>query len=191
MIGPGGSNIQKAKDIESVKHINVRACADDETLSECIILASDPAGAERARDILEMSQDFEIVPKMVKKDLIGKEGTNVKELENRAGVIKICTLEHLQNIRRLAKNNPNARSNAIHTPFEDEEAPEDENYCKLIIIGPKGQVPFAKMMIQTEVEVIQQKVGCTLLSLSCLCWVTWSVSTKCLSLKVVYIFEHL
>jgi len=158
VIGQGGSNIQKAKDIKSVKHINVRASMDDPAVGECIILANDHDGAVHAREILEMAQDFEIIPKRVKKDLIGKDGSNVKELEQRAQVIKICTLEHLQNIRRLAKNNPNARGSAFQTPFDDEAEPEDENYCKLIIIGPKEKVPFAKMMIQTETEVIEQKV---------------------------------
>ena len=169
VIGLGGDNISKAKKIEGVKHIHVRNTGD-ETMSECLILATDQNAAEEARAILEMAQDYELIPAdpFVRKELIGIEGKNIQELEKRSNVIKICTLEHLKYIRDSSRNyyrtnrqqqnnNNNDQSQQQQQSFINEEEPQDKNFKKLIIIGPREKVPFAKMLIKSQVDLIQQR----------------------------------
>jgi len=93
---------------------------------------------------------------VVRKELIGKDGTNIQELEQRAHVIKICTLDHLKYAHYGQRQR---RGNKQEPPqsFINEEPSEDPNKVKLIIIGPKEKVPFAKMLIKSQVELIQQK----------------------------------
>jgi len=165
VIGPRGDNIQKAKKLEQVRHINVRNV--DERTSECIILATSQQAADEARAILEMDQAAEVIPRAVKKDLIGKDGVNIRDLERRSQVIKICTLEHLQHIRerdreRDARDNRDGPSAPLspRSPLALPalmQPPQDESLCKLIIIGPKEYVPFAKMLIQTQVQHLAQQ----------------------------------
>merc|ERR1712176_1176565 len=88
---------------------------------------------------------------MVRRELIGKNGENVKELEQRTNVIKICTMEHLKAInQRRAQQN-------MQPSFHEEEPCEDPNMMKLVIIGPKEMVPFAKMLIKSQVTSIQER----------------------------------
>merc|ERR1712228_105369 len=149
VIGSKGANVLNAKKIEGVKHINVRNISD--TQSECLILATDQNAAEEARQILEMCQDFELIPRDVRKELIGKDGENIKLLEQRTKVIKICTLDHLKYINQNRYNQQQSAS------FLDEEDCKDPNLVKLIIIGPKEMVPFAKMLIKSNIASIQEK----------------------------------
>merc|ERR1712176_322622 len=88
---------------------------------------------------------------MVRRELIGKNGENVKELEQRTDVIKICTMEHLKAInQRRAQQN-------MQPSFHEEEPSEDPNMMKLVIIVPKEMVPFAKMLIKSQVTSIQER----------------------------------
>merc|ERR1712176_1513121 len=101
--------------------------------------------------MLEIVQDFEVIPRMVRMELIGKNGANVKELEQRTNVIKICTMEH------LAMINDGRRRQGFEAAFKEEEPVEDPNMMKLVIIGPKEMVPFAKMLIKSQVTSIQER----------------------------------
>jgi len=126
-------------------------------------LATTPQAGEEARGILEMAQAAEVVPRAVKKDLIGKDGVNIRDLERRSQVIKICSLEHLRMIRERESER---RGDGRREEEDDDwtaggdslmQQPSDESLCKLIIIGPKEYVPFAKMLIQTQVQHLAQQ----------------------------------
>lgn len=160
LIGTKGENIQKAKKIAGVKHINVMNY-NNNTESVCLILATDQHAADEARAILEMEQGFELIPAdpNLRKELIGRDGNNIKQLEERSHVLKICTLEHLQNIIQNTQYNYNRRSrdNYQREHFINVKESEDPNFIKLIIIGPKEKVPFAKMLIKSQVTLIQEK----------------------------------
>jgi len=163
VIGTKGANIEKAKDIDGVRHIWVRKV--DDATSECLILATDKEAAHEARCILEMEQTFELIPKdpNLKKELIGKDGENIRQLEERSNVIKISTLRNLQQLRmrQQAQQPQRARMGGggmdFNQSFIDDRECEDPNFQKLIIIGPKSSVDIAKNFIQMEVSTIQQK----------------------------------
>jgi len=157
VIGTKGENIQNAKKLEGVKHINVRNL--NETESECLILATDQEGANDARAILEMEQGSELIPAdpNLRKELIGRDGHNIQQLEKRSHVIKICTLDHLRYIQQSSQSYYNRNNYQPSQSFIDEEESTDNNLIKLIIIGPKEKVPFAKMLIKSQVALIQEK----------------------------------
>ena len=104
VIGSSGKNIEKAKQVSGVQHINVRNLSDTE--SECLILATDKDAALDARNILEMEQGSQLIPSdpQIRKELIGRDGKNIQDLEKRSKVIKICTLDHLQYIQESTYN---------------------------------------------------------------------------------------
>jgi len=171
VIGKEGKNIEAAKNIPGVKHINVNIEA-----AEVLIIATDRNAAEEARHVLEMSQDYELIPndQSLIRELIGG-GKNIKDLEVKSKVIKISTLQHLRSRPPREREYRGDRDrdreldqdgNVLPSPrgrfnqsFIDEPECEDENYQKLIIIGPKEKVDYAKLVIRQSLDAVQQKLN--------------------------------
>lgn len=97
IVGKGGSNIRKAREVEGIISIEVSKPGDsgDDGGEMCnvSVLAESSDAAESARDILEFTEETVTLSRRAGSLLVGRGGKNLKNLRDSSGVLRIAVNE--------------------------------------------------------------------------------------------------
>ncbi|KAF7629835.1 hypothetical protein Mgra_00009160 [Meloidogyne graminicola] len=88
-IGSQGANITAARTLDGIKDIVLDETTRNQGFCKFKIYANNPEAAERARNMLEISQQQKLVPQGRVGQVIGKQGKTIQDIVDKSGVLRV------------------------------------------------------------------------------------------------------
>jgi len=132
VVGTKGINIIKARKVKGVIQIEI----DDETAT-VHIFAETAEAAKKARQILEFSEDYHLVPQKLVGRIIGQKGKQIQDFVDKAQILKVKVL---------------SKQDAIDMQIEG----ADESTAAFKFVGTKNNIENAKALMDYLVTSHQE-----------------------------------
>jgi len=132
VVGTKGINIIKARKVKGVIQIEI----DDETAT-VHIFADTAEAAKKARQILEFSEDYHLVPQKLVGRIIGQKGTQIQAFVDKAQILKVKVL---------------SKQDAVDMQIEG----ADESTAAFKFVGTKNNIENAKALMDYLVTSHQE-----------------------------------
>jgi len=141
VVGAKGTNIIKARKVKGVIQIEI----DDDTAT-IHIFAETAEAAKKARQILEFSEDYHLVPQKLVGRIIGQKGKSIQDFVDKAQILKVKVL---------------SKQDAVDMQIEG----ADETTAAFKFVGTKNNIDNAKALMDylvtshQELDTLQESTG--------------------------------